>query len=654
MGKAKPDCQLKSAAKIKGFFVRITNLLQGSFVYRGRPILYEPVFFVNERCLSMSRIFIFLALALPLLLTTGVVIHVIGGIPEALPGAANRSQESGGTLEAGALVDTGELGDYLLFAGESRESIGEWVKNMGTQNRLLPPLLANDCFQIYCYQHRMVFERIPSVFWKVLLGVEDYRFPEHRGVDPRSILRALLANIKKGKTVQGGSTLTQQLAKNLYYSADKNLWRKIKEAIASIYLELKYSKEKILEAYFNEVTWGYLQGIRLKGIHAASLFYFAKHPREIDVYEASILVSLLKGPGHFHPLRHTRRLMKRTDMVLGKLRTLNLVGKKDVVVWSASLWEKWFASLRKRERLSRGRAIWKTLGTSGFGQFERFVFITKAMKIQRQIKERYPEADISVKSVIGNLADGVSFDYYSKYERDTQNALVRERHQVGSVVKPLLYSLFFKLGVDPESRVSLAPLTLRLKSGEWTPREVAKNPPKEAGALESLLRSYNRPVIRLAQEVGFAALEEAMEKELPRLKKPLGEYPAQLLGAMELSLGEVFDLYRRFIRQGCQEGDPVIGDIVRALSVPENTTVRRSLGPVIGLHKFFGKTGTSNRGLDNWYVFFDGEMLGVIHLGHEGVRKGVELDIYGGGTAFVLFRDFVRDRGRRFNELSCL
>ena len=138
--------------------------------------------------------------------------------------------------------------------------------NFVQKNIQLNYLLENNCVDINCYQSKMLFNRIPSTLWKGLMGIEDYRFLNHFGVDLFSIFRAIIVNLKSMKLKQGGSTITQQLVKNLYLSNEKTFLRKIKEAIISIYLEVNYSKENIIEAYFNEVYWGTFAGIKLKGL----------------------------------------------------------------------------------------------------------------------------------------------------------------------------------------------------------------------------------------------------------------------------------------------------------------------------------------------------------------------------------------------------
>ena len=245
------------------------------------------------------------------------------------------------TLEAGSLVKREELQRFYLFTAEksSFEDFISRARESGALSELkdipglfqvnqdiqFKNLMINDCVELYCYQHYLPFEYIPSIFWKGLIGVEDQRYLDHFGVDLKSLFRAFVTNLKTMKYTQGGSTISQQLVKNLFFTNEKTFTRKLKEMIVSIYIETQFPKEKILEAYLNEVHWGALQGIKMKGVLSASLFYFGKKPADITSFEGAILIGLLKGPGYFHPLKKIERLQERAEIVYKKLIQENFV-----------------------------------------------------------------------------------------------------------------------------------------------------------------------------------------------------------------------------------------------------------------------------------------------------------------------------------------
>jgi len=576
------------------------------------------------------------------------------------------------TFEQGSIIKKEDLGFFYKFTGE-KSSLKNWLdKNKEslelvkggdyvlTKDLSLKNLAKNHCESLYCFQKRMSFENIPGVFWKGLIGIEDYRFLEHHGVDPRSIARAILADLKAMKMVQGGSTLTQQLVKNLFYSNEKKISRKIKEMIVALYIESKFSKENILESYFNEVFWGSLNGLNIKGVYAASAFYFSKTPQEIKPFEAAILIGLLKGPNYYNPLRHLDRLKKRANIVFNKLQELRLFSSTGIKNWSDKDWQVWVKKLKNQHTGFQKRAMWRTSVSdknSPFNAYEIYALNLEIEKLKSVLKTKAKNKDIGIKFLMTDVENNKKYSYYSKYERNKARAINEEFHQVGSTLKPIAYNIFAKYDYKLEDSVSTLPIELKLKSGKWGPREAHKIAEEEVTLKDALLLSYNRPVIRLSNDIGFEKIETEFLTYVPKIKTPLAEYPSQLLGAVELSINELWTAYFKFINNECsavKHGDKSWEQtILYQMSNPEETTVRRLVGKKMGQQRFFGKTGTSNNGLDNWYVFFDGKYLGVIWVGLEGSREGESLGLYGGTTSFRLYKGFMRNRGKRFNELSC-
>jgi len=582
-------------------------------------------------------------------------------------------------LDDGSVVKQEELSNFFIFSAE-RNTFYDFLvdkKENGSLSELkevpgliqvkapveLNNLMANDCAEVYCYQHYLPFEFIPSIFWKGLIGVEDQRYLDHFGVDLKSLLRAFFTNLKTMKYTQGGSTISQQLVKNLFFTSEKTFIRKLKEMIVSIYIETQFPKEKILEAYLNEVHWGSLQGIKVKGVLAASLFYFGKKPSEITPFEGAILIGLLKGPGYFHPLKRIERLQERANVVYKKLIQENFVPNDLSLIWTKAQWDKWVSYLNKMESLRYHQSIWRTLNDKdpGIENYEKYVLIQKVSDVKRKIKEKYNDQfntdDISVKVYVTPLMGTGSFSYYSRIERNKEKAISVERHQIGSTIKPIIYSIYQDLGRKMDDYVSTEPMTFKLKSGPWSPRESHKYLQTQVTMTEALLKSYNRPLIRVASELGFSEIESRLKFYFPELKSPLEEYPSELLGGMELSLTELKETYAKFIKAECgkiKNSERFIDQsVLQILSDPNLTTVERSVDVVMQKLKFFGKTGTTNKAYDNWYIAFDGKNLSIIWVGYEGERKTKSLGLYGATTAFEVFQNFYRDRGRRFQQFGC-
>lgn len=559
--------------------------------------------------------------------------------------------------EKGSLAQKDQLRTYQLFAEvqnevvetiELEEDLVEFTKDFS-----IPLLLKNDCLEIYCYQHRTSFSKVPSSIWKSLIGVEDTRFIQHQGVDPKAILRAIVADLKAMSFVQGGSTLTQQLVKNVLLSNEKSIERKLKEMILSIFIELKFSKQEILEIYLNEVYWGAIQGIRIKGIYAASLFYFDKKIEEVDFYESIILISMLRGPHFYSPLKDFSRLRDRVNTVKGRILQAGIAVESELKEWSEIDWAKWQKKLQIKSENHELYDIWRVtkMGSTFFNHFENFVFQYSVSKILKSQKIQKLKKDFAVKSIILDLKDrNRYFEYYSKYERPEYKAIYEEVHQVGSVLKPIIFFVLKKNGVSLDEIVSTAPFELDLLSGKWIPKEPYAVLPEEISLKEALRMSLNGPLVRKVFEHGIEKVESELKKLIPELELPLKEFPAQLLGTIELTPKRLLEIYSVFIKQACEDND---GEFLNILNDPLKTTIKKSVDHYLREMSFFGKTGTSNGSYDNWFVFFEGRMIGVIWLGVETGRDGSSLGLSGSSTSFKIFQTFMRTRAKRFNEFGC-
>jgi len=571
-------------------------------------------------------------------------------------------------IDSSVEVNRNELQSFYLWSNQ-RGEFKEWLQyNLDTKKMIfnkrksrlttkeeifLGRVDDNDCEQIYCLQKKLPFYQVPSVLWKGLIGIEDYRFLDHKGVDPRGLLRALWHDIKVMRFEQGGSTLTQQLVKNLYFSNERKLSRKLKEMVVSVYLEWKYSKEDILAAYFNEVEWGAHQGIKLKGIYAASLAYFNKRPQSLSSYEMSILIGLLKGPYFYSPYKHSDRLRKRSLVVFNKLVELNLVSSHSKV-WSEKSFSSWVENLKKRSSSSTVLSIWM-MGKKVNKTYPFYVLLNQQNKIVKGLKKKYPKTDWSSKLGVWKKKNGSYqniFRHYTKVERNEDLAFQKEKHQIGSLLKPIIYNFLIKKGLSLSDEVTTERVKLRLKSGEWMPRESHKINKDKTTHFEALITSMNNPIIRAVKSIGFDKVEGDLKEWIPGLLTPLSEYPAQILGSIELSMNDLALTYQKFFNDAClHDGGKSVLD---ALSDPKQTTVKFRVGQNLGQMKFFGKTGTTNKGINNWFVGHGGDELFISWVGVEDTSTIKEkLQAYGSNTSFLLFKNFYEHGGRLFSELTC-
>lgn len=566
--------------------------------------------------------------------------------------------------------------DYLIYARDTEDKLSlptllsdGLIERSGSSFSILtgfqlPPLRVNNCDRFRCMQNRREFKDIPAAIWKGLLGTEDFRFLDHQGIDPIAIARAIVVDIIAMKFVQGGSTLTQQLVKNLFLTNERKLKRKLTEMIYAIYIENILSKEEIITLYLNEVFWGTFQGVYLKGFHSASIAYFHKDPAALSEYEATMLISLLKGPGYYDPSRGVDRLKSRTNAVYERLRGLNLVSRSDQYIWSDKDWSKWKTDYDKRSKGGHFYSYYLASQNSDITieSFEKLVLYTSVQEVSNYLKPRVRDADIGVKIFIADLKCKSfdcesSFSFYSKLERDKRDAMTKELHQVGSLLKPVVYEAFIDLGKSYDDDISTAPITLKLKSGDWTPKDYSKVEVDEVELKVALQKSKNIPLVRAASEVGFDELEEKLKNKFPRLKSPLSEYPAQLLGALELSMEEVLKIYSDFIENKCtaiKEKDLDFEEtVLHYMSLAPETTIANLAKSPYREARVFGKTGTTNNGLDNWFYAFDGQKVYLIWYGVESNRNKFDLRLSGAVSSFLIFQKFMNNRGKQISEIIC-
>ncbi len=578
-------------------------------------------------------------------------------------------------LDQNSLIHTRVLNEFDLFyknrdeyiefqknREEQQEDIGKGIISFN-EDLEVPSLLENTCHRFMCLQFRRKFKDIPSSLWKGLLGTEDFRFLDHQGVDPIAIARALFVDIVAMKFIQGGSTLTQQLVKNLFLTNEKTLTRKFKEMIYALYIENILSKEDILTLYLNEVFWGTYQGVYIKGFYAASIAYFRKPPEELSNFEATILISLLKGPQYYNPKSHLDRLKDRSLAVYKRLQEIKLMPAIETA-WNDKEWSKYQKKYIQKSQRKYLRYYYQLSQNSEnyLEPLEKFVLMDSIDEVTKLLKERTQGADIGVKIL---MADATCedyncskiFTYYSKLERVKSKAIEEEFHQVGSLLKPIVYDTFIELGRNYDEEVSTDPIVLNLKSGRWAPKDYSKTKVDSVTLKYALQKSKNIPLVRVASEIGFDKLEEVLDFKIPKLQKPLAEYPAQLLGSIELSVKEVYETYLKFIKQKCNEiknnNTGIEDTVLYFMSDAKETTISLvSQGPLRNLN-IFGKTGTSNNGLDNWYFAFDGKTYYVVWFGVESNRDKYDLRISGASSAFRIFQNYVNYRGKLPSEIFC-
>ncbi len=521
----------------------------------------------------------------------------------------------------------------------------------------------------------VTIETAPPVLIRAVLATEDRRFRDHWGIDPVGVLRALWANTRAGAVVQGGSTITQQVAKNLFLSHDRTLRRKVQEVLLALWLEASLSKDRILELYLNRV---YL-GAGTYGMDAAARRYFRQPTRDLTTYQAAVLAGLMKAPSRLNPAAdpdaaHARALEVLGNMVeTGHLSAaeadrLAHAGRPDLALAQGAgrggrYFGDWIQSRVDGHigALDRDLIVRTTLDPTAQSAAEaalRVVLDDPALRArgatQGAVVVMAPDG--AVLAMVGGR----------DYGESQFNRAAQARRQPGSAFKPVVWLAALEAGRTPESRVEDAPVTVR----GWSPRNHDGRYLGSVTLTEALARSINTVAVRLTEQAGRA--------RVARLARRLGltgidtAAPSMALGTIEVSPLAMTAAYAPFANGGRvafphgvteitgRDGAVVyrrarLGEPPRVAAPHHVRAMRRMLRAVVtdgtgraaqpdperGLTAF-GKTGTTQDSRDAWFVGFVDDGSGGVALA--GVWIGDDAGkpmtgIGGGGPAARVFRD---------------
>ncbi len=490
---------------------------------------------------------------------------------------------------------------------------------------------------------------IPDILKKAFISVEDIRFYNHPGVDLIGILRALWHDIKAGGVVEGGSTITQQLARMLFLTPDKSIKRKIKEAALSVKIEKQYTKDEILGMYLNQAYFG----TRAYGIEAASQTYFGKSVRELNLAEVALLASLPKAPSYYSPFKNREKALERRAFVLKQMLENKFITEKEyntalkIPLPDFPFYRKYEAPyfieiLRQNLEAKYGNELY----TGGFKIIStldsRMQSIAEdavkngvkqiTQRIQSPVEVALISMDIRtgfVKAMVG----GVDF-WKNQYNRTTQ-AL----RQPGSAFKPFVYMAAIENGMTADSIINDSPISFAgAKAGQrWIPTNYDGKYYGNVTLRTALAKSLNCATIRLAAHLGVENIIEVAQRL--GIKSKLQPYLPIAIGASDVTLFELTKAYSTFLngsqpepmfyerilnRNGivieeqkpsseellAEEDVEQMKELLKAV-VNEGTATRaREIKRII-----YGKTGTTNNYTDAWFIGFDDTLVTGVWVG---------------------------------------
>lgn len=429
--------------------------------------------------------------------------------------------------------------------------------------------------------------QIPHTLMKGIVLTEDQRFLEHSGIDPRGIARSIWVNLKSGGYVQGASTITQQLARNVYLTRQKTIWRKLKEMAMSVMLEIKFSKDQILEKYLNEVYFGQSGNIAVHGVSEAAKFYFNKTLEELSIAEQALLAGIVRGPFYYSPFRHFERAKMRQELVLGKMLEGGVItedqfkaakseklkfAKVSLVqnrapYFTDMVQAQLLKDLPEEEVLGGGFTIFSTLDTYYQSLAEKAV-AGGVNAIEGRIKQYVdrkkpakpaadgtvaPEAEtrlvqgvfVAVDPATGNLLSLVGG---RSYEESTYNRALLMRRQIGSLIKPFVYLSALIHGRNPDgtpmnsiTKFEDKPFTYEYDKKTWSPRNYDEDFAGTVTLRFALANSINTVAAQVAIATGLNNLVDIAK--LAGFETPLQPLPSLSLGAVDVPPMEVATAY---------------------------------------------------------------------------------------------------------------
>jgi penicillin-binding protein 1A len=524
---------------------------------------------------------------------------------------------------------------------------------------------------------QVTLAELPDYVPEAIIAIEDRRFYKHFGIDIWGILRALTRNVAAGHTVQGGSTLTQQLAKNLFLTPERAIKRKVQEMLLALWLEHTYTKDQILTAYLNRV---YL-GSGAYGIDAAARTYFGKPARDLTLQESALIAGLLRAPSRYSPMHDPAQAMERAKVVLQAMVEEGFIteAKRHAAITSAPKVEikqtggdneRYFADWVYDQL---GPLIQDT-------QQDMIVKTTLDLNLERlavrdiedMLSQQSAPRKISEAALITMAPDGAvrALTGGRDYRKSQFNRATQAMRQPGSSFKPIVYLAAIEQGLMPDDIIPDEPLTI----GDYSPTDFENKYLGPITVRQALAESINTVAVRVLQRAGIGKVIETANDL--GISSPLEHDAALALGASEVTPMELATVYASLAAGGraispyaIKEIDTRAGQVLfrhddvtppQVVDASAVTTLTRMMEDVVkwgtgkaaalGTRPVAGKTGTTSDFRDAWFAGFTGDYTTVVWMGND--DNSPTLKVTGGSLPAALWHNYMTDAEENLPEAS--
>ncbi|MGD8611548.1 MAG: PBP1A family penicillin-binding protein [Desulfobacterales bacterium] len=580
---------------------------------------------------------------------------------------------------------------FLAQIGLSDDRIGTIRRKDNGQMIAILELEPEEIMQFFGHERErrqlISIDQVPEHQIQAVLAAEDHRFFQHSGVDWRGILRAVMTNLRHGTIRQGGSTLTQQLAKNYFLTPVRTFTRKLKELILALIIEFKYDKREILEIYLNEIYLGQKGSVAINGIGEASYFYFGKPVERLTLSEAAVMAGLIKAPNNYSPYRDMARCRDRRDTVLeamhrwewitqaeledARKQPIKTVGfmaaEKKAPYFIDYLTEQLNTLYRPKDLTSLGLSIYTTLDTQV--QMAAEDALAKGLahleNSNPQLQRAGPEDNLQGALVVMQPATGhiLALVGGRNYSVSQFNRITQARRQPGSAFKPFVYlSALNKF--TPTTLLSNDRKSYTVNGKQWHPQNFEPVTEYTVSLRDALKKSYNLATVDLAMKTGLNRIVELAAKF--NFSTPIKPYPSLALGAFEVIPLELARAYCVFAAEGVQpfplslkgvsdENNRILEqqhlDIERLITPAEAFVMTNMLQGVVkeGTARSLqwrgvtwpvaGKTGTTNDFRDAWFVGYTPDILALVWVGFD---NGDSIQATGAAAALPIWADLMK------------